>query len=105
MDPPKDFETPKGLPNTYVIAPDGHVAKGVSRPDPRRSDIDGVIVAGEVTSPGVACAKFIVSGKVQGVCFRASTRTQAVHHWGCADTHAISRTAVSKSSLAAAKRR
>jgi acylphosphatase len=26
----------------------------------------------------VACAKFIVSGKVQGVCFRASTRTQAV---------------------------
>ncbi len=25
--PPKDFETPKGLPNTYIIAPDGHVAK------------------------------------------------------------------------------
>ncbi|MGA9334114.1 MAG: TlpA disulfide reductase family protein [Rudaea sp.] len=25
--PPKDFDTPKGLPNTYVIAPDGHVAK------------------------------------------------------------------------------
>src|ERR1041385_3062782 len=27
IEPPKDFDTPKGLPNTYVIAPDGHVAK------------------------------------------------------------------------------
>lgn len=26
-DPPKDFGAPKGLPNTYVIAPDGHLAK------------------------------------------------------------------------------
>jgi thiol-disulfide isomerase/thioredoxin len=25
--PPKDFAVPKGLPNTYLIAPDGHVAK------------------------------------------------------------------------------
>ncbi|MGH8041764.1 MAG: TlpA family protein disulfide reductase [Rudaea sp.] len=25
--PPKDFGAPKGLPNTYVIAPDGHLAK------------------------------------------------------------------------------
>jgi thiol-disulfide isomerase/thioredoxin len=30
--PPKDFETPKGLPNTYVIAPDGHVAKAFMGP-------------------------------------------------------------------------
>ena len=26
-DPPKDFETPRGLPMTYLIAPDGQVAK------------------------------------------------------------------------------
>lgn len=25
--PPKDFGAPKGLPNTFVIAPDGHLAK------------------------------------------------------------------------------
>jgi thiol-disulfide isomerase/thioredoxin len=30
--PPKDFDTPKGLPNTYVIAPDGHVAKAFLGP-------------------------------------------------------------------------
>ena len=26
-DPPKDFETPRGLPMTYLMAPDGTVAK------------------------------------------------------------------------------
>jgi thiol-disulfide isomerase/thioredoxin len=31
-DPPKDFDEPKGLPNTYVIAPDGHVAKAFLGP-------------------------------------------------------------------------
>ncbi len=46
MDPPKDFETPKGLPNTYVIAPDGHVAKAFLGPITSK-DIDGVIVAGK----------------------------------------------------------
>ncbi|MDQ7997188.1 MAG: TlpA disulfide reductase family protein [Luteibacter sp.] len=25
--PPKDFDPPKGLPTTYLIAPDGHVAQ------------------------------------------------------------------------------
>lgn len=25
--PPKDFDSPKGLPTTYLIAPDGHVQK------------------------------------------------------------------------------
>lgn len=25
--PPKDFASPKGLPTTYLIAPDGHVAR------------------------------------------------------------------------------
>ena len=27
MAPPKDFDSPKGLPTTYLIAPDGHVAQ------------------------------------------------------------------------------
>jgi len=27
LNPPKDFETPKGLPTSYLIAPDGSVAK------------------------------------------------------------------------------
>ena len=27
LDPPGDFESPLGLPNTYVIAPDGRIAK------------------------------------------------------------------------------
>jgi thiol-disulfide isomerase/thioredoxin len=26
-DPPKDFDEPRGLPTTYLIAPDGHVSK------------------------------------------------------------------------------
>jgi len=26
-DPPKDFESPRGLPTTYLIAPDGHIAE------------------------------------------------------------------------------
>jgi len=30
--PPQDFDTPKGLQNTYVIAPDGHVAKAFMGP-------------------------------------------------------------------------
>ena len=30
--PPKDFEAPKGLPNTYIVAPDGHVAKTFTGP-------------------------------------------------------------------------
>jgi thiol-disulfide isomerase/thioredoxin len=43
--PPKDFETPKGLPNTYVIAPDGHVAKAFMGPITTK-DLDGVIGGG-----------------------------------------------------------
>ena len=31
-DPPKDFETPRGLPMTYIIAPDGTVAKQYTGP-------------------------------------------------------------------------
>lgn len=44
MDPPKDFDTPKGLPNTYLIAPDGHVAKAFLGPITSK-DIDAVIAA------------------------------------------------------------
>lgn len=44
IEPPRDFDTPKGLPNTYVIAPDGHVAKAFMGPI-TTSDLDGVIGA------------------------------------------------------------
>jgi thiol-disulfide isomerase/thioredoxin len=44
--PPKDFDTPKGLPNTYVIAPDGHVAKAFLGPITAK-DLDAVIGAGK----------------------------------------------------------
>jgi hypothetical protein len=42
---PKDFDTPKGLPNTYVIAPDGHVAKAFLGPVTTK-DLEGVISGG-----------------------------------------------------------
>ena len=44
-DPPKDFEVPKGLPNTYVIAPDGHVAKAFLGPVSAK-DLDAAIAGG-----------------------------------------------------------
>ncbi|MGH8123511.1 MAG: TlpA family protein disulfide reductase [Rudaea sp.] len=44
MKPPKDFDVPKGLPNTYVIAPDGHVAKAFLGPITSR-DLDTVIAS------------------------------------------------------------
>ena len=44
-DPPKDFEVPKGLPNTYVIAPDGHVAKAFLGPVTAK-DLDAAIAGG-----------------------------------------------------------
>jgi len=40
--PPKDFDAPKGLPNTYVIAPDGHVAKAFLGPVTTK-DLEGAI--------------------------------------------------------------
>lgn len=42
--PPKDFETPKGLPNTYVIAPDGTVAKAFLGPITSK-DLANIILA------------------------------------------------------------
>lgn len=44
MDPPADFATPRGLPMTYLIAPDGKVAKQFLGPVIAR-DIEGVIGA------------------------------------------------------------
>ncbi len=44
LEPPKDFDAPKGLPNTYVIAPDGHVAKSFTGPITAK-DLDAVIAA------------------------------------------------------------
>ncbi len=40
--PPRDFDPPKGLPNTYVIAPDGRVAKAFLGPVTAK-DLEGVI--------------------------------------------------------------
>ena len=42
--PPKDFGAPKGLPNTFVIAPDGHLAKTFLGPLQAKdlSDVTGI---------------------------------------------------------------
>lgn len=42
--PPKDFEAPVGLPNTYVIAPDGRVAREFTGPITAK-DLEAVIAA------------------------------------------------------------
>lgn len=42
MEPPKDFDTPKGLPNTYLISPDGKVAKAFLGPI-QMKDLDAII--------------------------------------------------------------
>jgi thiol-disulfide isomerase/thioredoxin len=44
-DPPRDFEVPRGLPNTYLIAPDGKIAKHFLGPVTAK-DIDEAISAG-----------------------------------------------------------
>lgn len=41
-DPPADFQTPRGLPMTYVIAPDGRVAREFMGPV-TRADLEAVI--------------------------------------------------------------
>lgn len=42
--PPQDFGAPKGLPNTFVIAPDGHLAKTFLGPLQAKdlSDVTGI---------------------------------------------------------------
>lgn len=49
-EPPADFETPKGLPMTYLIAPDGTVAKKFLGPI-TSADLAKVIDAGTVPKP------------------------------------------------------
>ena len=44
--PPADFETPRGLPMTYLIAPDGMVAKQVVGPVTAREIEDAIAAAG-----------------------------------------------------------
>lgn len=51
MDPPADFATPRGLPMTYLIAPDGRVAKQFLGPVTAR-DIEGVIGAVDKPAAG-----------------------------------------------------
>ena len=45
-DPPKDFETPRGLPMTYIIAPDGTVAKKYTGPVTARMIEEDIAKAG-----------------------------------------------------------
>ena len=48
--PPEDFDTPRGLPMTYLVAPDGKVAKKILGPVTAR-DIEAAILAAGGTSP------------------------------------------------------
>lgn len=45
-DPPADFDTPRGLPMTYLIAPDGKVAKKVLGPVTARELEEAIAAAG-----------------------------------------------------------
>lgn len=45
-DPPEDFETPRGLPMTYIIGPDGAVAKQYMGPVTARMIEDDIAKAG-----------------------------------------------------------
>lgn len=48
-DPPADFDTPRGLPMTYLIAPDGKVAKKFLGPI-TSADLDAAIAAHPATA-------------------------------------------------------
>ena len=50
-DPPKDFEAPRGLPLTYLVAPDGKVAKQFMGPVTAK-DIEAAIAAAGGPKPG-----------------------------------------------------
>lgn len=49
--PPKDFETPRGLPTTWLIAPDGTVAHHFLGPVTAK-DVDAAIAAGGTPKAG-----------------------------------------------------
>ena len=44
--PPADFDTPRGLPLTYLIAPDGRIARKYTRPVSARMLEEGIAEAG-----------------------------------------------------------
>jgi thiol-disulfide isomerase/thioredoxin len=50
-DPPADFATPRGLPTTYLIAPDGTVAKQFLGPI-KEKDLEQAIAAAKPTGAG-----------------------------------------------------
>ncbi len=72
-DPPKDFDEPRGLPTTYLIAPGWPRSPSASsaRSRPRRWQRPSA----QALMPA---ARFLVRGQVQGVFFRASTRERAL---------------------------
>lgn len=45
-DPPKDFDPPRGLPTTYLIAPDGRIAKHFLGPVTAKDVDDAIAAAG-----------------------------------------------------------
>jgi thiol-disulfide isomerase/thioredoxin len=53
FDPPKSFATPRGLPTTYLIGPDGKVVKKFMGPV-TAGDIEGVIAASGGPKPPAA---------------------------------------------------
>lgn len=53
-DPPKDFEAPRGLPNTYLIAPDGKVAKRFLGPVTAKDIDEAIAKAGGPPLPKTA---------------------------------------------------
>lgn len=44
-DPPKDFATPRGLPTTYLIAPDGTIARHFLGPITEKDLADAIVAA------------------------------------------------------------
>jgi thiol-disulfide isomerase/thioredoxin len=55
-DPPADFDTPRGLPMTYLIAPNGSVASKILGPVTAQ-DIEDVIAAAAAAQPVRAAAR------------------------------------------------
>lgn len=53
-DPPRDFEAPRGLPNTYLIAPDGKVAKHFLGPVTAKDIDEAIAKAGGPAMPKAA---------------------------------------------------
>ena len=51
--PPEDFDTPRGLPMTYLIAPDGRVAHKVLGPVTAREIEEAIAEAGGPAPTGV----------------------------------------------------